>query len=69
MEVRIIIISTRPGRLAATGSADHSIKVLDVDRMMSKTALGHNQDLHPVIRTLYDHLDVCQYLDLDVPSV
>lgn len=43
------------GRLAATGSSDSSIKVLDVERMMSKTALGHQQDLHPVIRTLYDH--------------
>lgn len=46
------------GRLAATGSGDCSIKILDVDRMMSKTALGHQQDLHPVIRTLYDHSDV-----------
>ena len=26
--------------------------------MISKTALGHQQDLHPVIRTLYDHADV-----------
>ena len=33
-------------------------QVLDVDRMISKTALGHQQDLHPVIRTLYDHTDV-----------
>ncbi len=48
------------GRLAATGSADFSIKILDVDRMMSKTAIGHNQDLHPVIRTLYDHSDVSE---------
>ncbi len=47
------------GRLAATGSGDSSIKILDVDRMVSKTALGHQQDLHPVIRTLYDHTDVC----------
>ncbi len=46
------------GRLAATGSADQSIKILDVDRMMSKSAIGHVQDLHPVIRTLYDHTDV-----------
>ena len=33
-------------------------QVLDMDRMISKTALGHQQDLHPVIRTLYDHADV-----------
>lgn len=49
------------GRLAASGSGDSSIKILDVDRMMSKTALGHQQDLHPVIRTLYDHTDVCKH--------
>ena len=52
------------GKLAATGSADSSIKVLDVEAMMTKTALGHQQDLHPVIRTLYDHSDVrvCVYM-------
>ena len=33
-------------------------QVLDMDRMISKTALGHQQDLHPVNRTLYDHADV-----------
>ena len=33
-------------------------QVLDVDHMMSKTALGHQQDLHPVIQTLYDHADL-----------
>ena len=33
-------------------------QVLDVDRMISKTVLAHQQDLHPVIRTLYDHADV-----------
>ena len=53
-----MLASMLSGRLAATGSADYSIKILDVERMMSKTALGHNQDLHPVIRTLYDHSDV-----------
>ena len=44
------------GRLVATSSADSSIRVLDVDRMMSKTSLGQ-QDPHPVIRNLYDHTD------------
>ena len=33
-------------------------QVLDVDRMISKTAVGHQQDLHPVIQTLYDRADV-----------
>ena len=33
-------------------------QVLDVDRMISKTALGRQQDLHPVIRTLYDYADI-----------
>ena len=52
------------GRLVASGSADNSIKMLDVDRMMSKTALGHQQqDLHPVIRTMYDHSDAVLAID------
>ena len=35
-----------------------SHQIMDVDRMMSKTALGHAHDFHPVIRTLYDHAEV-----------
>ena len=54
------------GNLCATGSVDASIKVLDVDRMLAKSnqdAVGapknqQEQQGHPVIRTLYDHLDV-----------
>lgn len=53
------------GKLIATGSADASIKVLDVDRMIVKTTMPSSQDhsgstgmeSHPVIRTLYDHID------------
>ncbi len=52
------------GNLCATGSVDASIKILDVDRMLAKS----NQDQgkapadqgpggHPVIRTLYDHVE------------
>ena len=53
----------------ACGSADNSIKMLDVERMMSKTALGHQQqDLHPVIRTMYDHEDAVLAIDFH-PSV
>ncbi|KAL4154281.1 hypothetical protein QTP88_002105 [Uroleucon formosanum] len=50
------------GQLIATGSSDSSIKILDVERMLAK---AHNIDStgnqegqrHPVIRTLYDHLE------------
>ncbi|PSN45009.1 Cleavage stimulation factor subunit 1 [Blattella germanica] len=50
------------GQLIATGSVDASIKILDVDRMLAKSApdgldpAGDSQG-HPVIRTLYDHLE------------
>ena len=51
------------GNLVATGSVDASIKILDVDRMLAKSdpdAVELHPDAvvgHPVIRTLYDHLD------------
>jgi len=49
------------GQLCATGSVDASIKILDVDRMLAKSnPEGHShldQTGHPVIRTLYDHLE------------
>lgn len=51
------------GNLVATGSVDASIKILDVDRMLAKSdpdAVEIHPDAvmgHPVIRTLYDHLD------------
>ena len=49
------------GTLCATGSVDASIKVLDVERMLAKSSLdmgGKNQEQgHPVIRTLYDHME------------
>ncbi|CAB4009633.1 cleavage stimulation factor subunit 1 [Paramuricea clavata] len=55
---------TDDGKLIATGSADCSIKVLDVDRMIVKTTTPSSKDHgmlgmenHPVIRTLYDHVD------------
>ena len=55
------------GRLVATGSVDASIKVLDVERMVAKNLMPQMQDQggqmslenHPVIRTLYDHTEVC----------
>ncbi|KAL1919832.1 uncharacterized protein VTP21DRAFT_1763 [Calcarisporiella thermophila] len=42
---------SRDGRLAATGSADSTIKVLDVGRMKRKS----DDNEKPVIRTFYDH--------------
>uniref|UniRef100_A0A1B6EAQ7 Cleavage stimulation factor subunit 1 n=1 Tax=Clastoptera arizonana TaxID=38151 RepID=A0A1B6EAQ7_9HEMI len=50
------------GQLVATGSVDASIKILDVDRMLAKSCpdgLEPTTDSqgHPVIRTLYDHLE------------
>ena len=55
------------GRLIATGSEDTSIRVLDVEKMLSRTAIGH-QDSQPLIRTLYDHGDAVCSLDFH-PSV
>ncbi|CAG5103809.1 Similar to CSTF1: Cleavage stimulation factor subunit 1 (Homo sapiens) [Cotesia congregata] len=50
------------GQLIATGSYDSSIKILDVDRMLAKSApdemVPADQTTgHPVIRTLYDHTE------------
>lgn len=59
------------GQLVATGSVDSSIKILDVERMIAKSfnptsdsqqqtvesSGAHNSDTHPVIRTLYDHME------------
>jgi len=58
---------TKCGSYCATGSVDSSIKILDVERMVAKSSLpvdmsGQQTDAaaavdHPVIRTLYDHLE------------
>jgi len=52
---------SQDGQLCATGSVDASIKILDVDRMLAKSnpeGRSHmDQTGHPVIRTLYDHLE------------
>jgi cleavage stimulation factor subunit 1 len=53
------------GSLVATGSLDTSIKILDVDRMLAKSQMesmaSGNKTIdpgsHPVIRTLYDHVE------------
>lgn len=57
------------GQLVATGSVDASIKILDVDRMLAKSAPDDTdpsrgeQQGHPVIRTLYDHTDEVSFLE------
>lgn len=56
------------GSLVATGSVDASIKILDVERMLAKSAPedlepGREQQGHPVIRTLYDHTDEVAFLE------
>ncbi|CAH1775244.1 unnamed protein product [Owenia fusiformis] len=58
------------GMLIATGSEDTSIKILDVERMLSKSSgldprvsSDGNDENHPVIRTLYDHNDEITTLD------
>ncbi|GLV45750.1 Cleavage stimulation factor 50 kD subunit [Carabus blaptoides fortunei] len=53
---------SQDGQLIATGSVDASIKILDVDRMLAKSAPdemdpGRETHGHPVIRTLYDHME------------
>lgn len=53
----------------ATGSVDASIKILDVERMLAKSAPEEmetgrgEQQGHPVIRTLYDHTDEVSFLE------
>ncbi|XP_071944458.1 cleavage stimulation factor subunit 1-like [Antedon mediterranea] len=66
------------GQLIATGSEDASIKILDVERMLAKSSAPlsstandnqqSNMESHPVIRTLYDHLESVTALDFH-PSV
>ncbi|KRZ14454.1 Cleavage stimulation factor subunit 1 [Trichinella zimbabwensis] len=52
------------GTLIATGSADASIKIMDVERALNRDYSPFDSepeftgaDTHPVIRTLYDHID------------
>ena len=46
------------GRVAATGSADSSIKILDVAKMRAYGDAGPGGGVRPVYRTLYDHTQV-----------
>ncbi|KAK7497992.1 hypothetical protein BaRGS_00010863 [Batillaria attramentaria] len=61
------------GQIIATGSEDCSIKILDVERMLAKSATPveiiametpqQQMENHPVIRTLYDHAAEVTCLD------
>lgn len=61
------------GQIVATGSEDCSIKILDVERMLAKSATPveiiametpqQQMENHPVIRTLYDHAAEVTCLD------
>ncbi|PVD36840.1 hypothetical protein C0Q70_03830 [Pomacea canaliculata] len=61
------------GQIIATGSEDCSIKILDVERMLAKSATPaeiiametpqQQMENHPVIRTLYDHVEEVTCLD------
>lgn len=47
------------GNYLATGSEDTSLKVLDVEKMRLRNAVGGEvDDFRPTIRTLYDHTEV-----------
>uniref|UniRef100_A0A8I4A1Y7 Cleavage stimulation factor subunit 1 n=2 Tax=Callithrix jacchus TaxID=9483 RepID=A0A8I4A1Y7_CALJA len=58
---------SRDGQLIATGSVDASIKILDTERILAKSAMPievmmnetaqQNMENRPVIRTLCDHVD------------
>lgn len=63
------------GQLIATGSTDCSIKILDVDRMLAKSAASAAEGFesaesqsHPVIRTLYDHTEEVTCLEFHPTS-
>ncbi|KAK2720170.1 hypothetical protein QYM36_004162 [Artemia franciscana] len=53
------------GQLVASGSADTSIKIMDVDRMVAraKETVVMEREEHPVIRTIIDHTDEVSALE------
>ncbi|KAI8319621.1 cleavage stimulation factor, 3 [Martensiomyces pterosporus] len=48
---------SRDGKYIATGSADTTLKVIEVDRLRSPSNEPAGPEEKPVIRTLYDHMD------------
>ena len=63
---------SRCGRFAGTGSADASIKLLDVRKMrdnaVSSRKKGPTFSQKPVFSTLYDHAEVCVCVTWMVPE-
>eukprot|EP00126_Sphaerothecum_destruens_P001388 Sdes_comp14282_c0_seq2m3451 len=53
---------SRDGKLAATGSSDASIKLMDVTLMQQKMDTS-DTETRPVLRTLYDHNCAINTLD------
>lgn len=63
--------------MIATGSEDASIKILDVNRILAKAdepedadaskSVKEQLETHPVIRTLYDHTEVCHCKSENLP--
>jgi WD40 repeat protein len=57
---------TRDGKYVVTGSADSSLKLLDVEKMhyhhQTKGEVEEYTQARPVIRTFYDHTAVCEYI-------
>lgn len=52
------------GQLAASGSADTTIRVYDVDRMSNKKSNSYSaMDNNPILMTLYDHIDQVRALE------
>ncbi|XP_065842308.1 cleavage stimulation factor subunit 1-like [Oscarella lobularis] len=45
------------GQLAATGSYDTSVKIVDVERIVTKSDQNAIHEIYPTIRTLYDHTE------------
>ena len=56
LRLTVCLINNKLGALVATGSADMSLKVVDVSKMNNRS--DSKDEDRPVIRTLYDHAGV-----------
>jgi cleavage stimulation factor subunit 1 len=61
---------TRDGKYVVTGSADSSLKLLDVEKMhyhhQTKGEVEEYTQARPVIRTFYDHTAVCEFYSFNL---
>lgn len=66
----VVLIVFLTGNYVATGSADTSIKLLDVQKMKTYNQLKETAEefgsAKPVTRTFYDHTQVLLHSSLDV---